>query len=76
MYAMHQYTLFAYVRVCVSARMSRTMCILVIRVDESWVKTQRPTVVLVSYDRPLYGLSEQDMGELESLLWNLTAFCL
>lgn len=41
-----------------------------------WVtgETQRPTAV--SCKRRLNWLFEQDMGELESLLWNPTAFCL
>lgn len=56
--------------------MSRAMCIFVNPADESRVKTQRPTVVHVSCEGPLHGHSEQDIGELESLLWNLTSFCL
>lgn len=46
--------------------LSRVVRVLVIRMDESRVKTQSPTVVLVSFEGPLHGLFEQDMGELES----------
>lgn len=51
------------ITVCLSLRVSRMSFILVIRVDESQVKTQSPTVAPVTSEGPGCGILNQDIGE-------------